>query len=203
MTKISPTKPVNQLTTPNQLMYVTAIVTLALAILTIIGFITFTVIQNNRQQATLDKTAEQTNELVKQVKELSEQNKKLSQTSVNYSYCNAVLLARYTQTLAPITIEDLEKCILISFPNGQGPVTSTNDQEIISRVAPNVARNNSQPSQTPSNGSTTPSNPATPNNNTNDSTTTMNGLNLTVPSILGLPETKVNACVNILGIKTC
>lgn len=206
MTKLSPTKPIHQPTTRNQLMYVAAIVTLAIAILTIIGFITFTVLQNNRQQATLDQTAAQTNELVKQVKNLSEQNKKLSQTSVNYAYCNAVLLSRYTQTLSPITIQDLEKCILLSFPEGTGPVTSTNNQDVIAQVAPN----RTQASNTPSQGSVTPPNnnngtgsTTNPNNGSTGGTTTMNGLNLTIPSLLGLPETKIGACVNVLGIKTC
>lgn len=82
-------------------------------------------VQGTKQQEILDKQTANTNALVEQTKTLSEDNKKLSEEnkaladrSVKYAYCNAVLLAQYTQTGNAIQIQDLENCILTSFPDG-------------------------------------------------------------------------------------
>lgn len=204
MTKISPTKPIQTPSTRNQLMYVTAIVTVGVAILTILGLVTWAVINSNQQEAALDKQTENTEKLLQEVKNLTEDNKKLNQTAVDYTYCNAVLLAKYTQTLTPITIQDLEKCILLSFPSGSGPATSSTNRDVISRINPQAARQApSQNAPQPSGGSNTPNRPTTPQTPQTPSETPQNGLSVTIPSLLGLPETKLDACINVLGIKTC
>lgn len=98
----------------------------AAAALVIFGVIN--VIQNRDQQSALDKQLETTNQLVNQVKQLSEENKKLSQTAANYAYCNATILAKYTQTGDPITVEDLEKCKFTSYPDNGKPTSFNSGQ---------------------------------------------------------------------------
>ncbi len=79
--------------------------------------------QQAEQKRAIDKQTEKTNELILQVKviseqnrELGQQNKELSEQSRNYAYCNSSVLARYTQDLQPIIIDDLNKCLFTSYP---------------------------------------------------------------------------------------
>lgn len=192
MTKISEIKPVKQPTATNQLMNIFAYVAIALTLLLLLLGI-FALVQN--REAT-EKETDQTTELVKEVKRLSEENKKLNETSNSYAYCNAVLIARYTQTREAITIEDLEKCILISFPEaGSSPSTSID----VTRqpITQQPAQNNPTPSQ--------PSNPQQPNSPTPaPETPSDERTRISIPSILGLPGLNVEPCVDLLMlIKTC
>lgn len=97
------------------------------AILIVLGLVSF--VQNNTQQMALDEQSKRTSELVGQVKELSEQNKKISQTAVNYTYCNSMILATYTRDQKPISIDDLNKCVISSFPRGEGAPTLSKEYE--------------------------------------------------------------------------
>lgn len=189
MTKISEVKPVKQPTATNQLMNIFAYVAIALTIfLLLLGI--YALVQN--REAT-QKETDQTTELVKEVKRLSEENKKLNETSNNYAYCNAVLVAKYTQTLKPITIEDLEKCILISFPEG-GTLPSTS----VNLTKQPVTQESDETVQTPSSPEQ-PSKPSPAEETSSDERT-----KVSVPSILGLPGLNVEPCVNLLMlIKTC
>lgn len=192
MTKISEVKPVKQPTATNQLMNIFAYVAIALTIfLLLLGI--YALVRN--REAT-QKETDQTTELVKEVKRLSEENKRLNATSNSYAYCNAVLVAKYTQTLKPITIEDLEKCILISFPE---PETSPSTSINLTRqpVAQQPTENNQTPNQ--------PNSPVQPNNPTpTQETPPDERVEVSVPSILGLPGIKLESCVDLLMlIKTC
>lgn len=131
-------------------------------------------IQAQKQQETLDKQNNNIAALVQQVKTLSEQNntlskdnKKLNEQNVRYAYCNAVLLAKYTQTGEAIQIEDLDNCVLTTFSQNQG-------QDILNGTSSPTSEssNNSQGSgsntvtQNPpvNNTPNNPSNPSNPNN---------------------------------------
>lgn len=153
----------------DRLLYAVSIfVIVAAALLLIFAFIDM--MNNTRQQEALDTQTKKTNELVNEVKEQTEKNKKISQQAANYAHCNAVLLAQYTQTLTPIQIDDLNECVLSSFPetpvdedsNIQANVSpSTPAQQRIEAPATNVQQLSpqiQQPVQTP----TIPTNPVAP-----------------------------------------
>jgi hypothetical protein len=98
-------------------------VTLVIAAFLIIFFFVDSV-QNQKQQKSIDKQTNDTAAILQQVKNVSEQNKDLSkqnrdlsQQNAKYAYCNAVILAKYTQTGEPIKIEDLNDCVLDTFQN--------------------------------------------------------------------------------------
>lgn len=159
---------------------------LAAAILVVFGFMNL--LSNDRQQQSLDEQLEQTNRLVGQVKDLTQQNKELNQKSVNYAYCNALITAEHTRTGNPIQVEDLNRCIIKSFPNGEGaPTTAQLNQ---ARLQQNNSTN-----QNSSGGTTTPNNPT----KTTDPPNTTSPLIQTSP--LTIPSTQVTLpCVNALGV---
>lgn len=157
-------------------------------------------VQQERQRAATDYQTAQTNKLILDIKKLGEQNKNLNQTSNNYAYCNAVLLSQYTQTHNAITIEDLDKCVLTSFPNGvnapqqssaiQGNTPTFNGAALQGGTITPQASGNTNTSNTTNNPpSSSPQQPAS-----NSSPV------LTVPDLLQL-----NApCLNVLGaVRTC
>ncbi len=91
------------------------------AILIIAGVIYYD--QQAEQKRAIDKQTSVTNELILKVKaiseqnvELSKQNKEINEQNRNYAYCNASVLAKYTQDLMPIIIDDLNKCLFTSYP---------------------------------------------------------------------------------------
>jgi len=122
------------------------------AILVILAIIGYT--QDNKQQEAIDNQTEKTNQLIRQ-------NQKTSQQAANYAYCNAVLLSQYTQTLQAITIEDLNTCVLKSFPGSTATGTGGIIQNNSASSANNpVLKKNENIKQTPSNSSSTA--PASP-----------------------------------------
>lgn len=142
-------------------------VTLVMAMFLIILFFVNS-IQAQKTQETLDKQTGNTNVIIQQVKELSKQNKKLSEDNkklnernTKYAYCNAVLLAKYTQTGAAIMIEDLDNCVLTTFPEGQGLIESNPATSQPSNN--NQGSGNTSVTQKPP-ANNTPSNPSNPNN---------------------------------------
>lgn len=203
-------QPVKKPGISDRLVFFGSIATLLLAAVLII-FALFNAVNNQKQQAAINKQTETTNELVKEVRDLSEQNKDLAQTAANYAYCNSILLASYTQDQAPITVEDLNKCVFTSFPDGQGaPTTASNLQGTIN------TSNTSRSSQTSStsgssvqpagNGNTQPSGgtvvipPSTTIQPSNSSPLLQVQPTSILPSIdLGIP------CIDtgLLGIRTC
>lgn len=198
--------------TASNLIYRLSIGTLiAAGILVILGLVSY--VQNNAQQASLDEQSRKTNELVQQVKELSEQNKKLSQTSVNYAYCNSVILARYTQDRKPISVDDLNKCIISSFPEGQGAPTleqtlsnMSSDANSSANTEDNVkANSNSVQSTSPvATNQTIPTEPKSPQSPTpSDNKPTNNLLTLTPSTVL--PGVKLNTpCLKVSNLlDTC
>jgi hypothetical protein len=196
-----PTKP----STSSNLIYRFSIGTLiTAALLVILGLVSF--VQNNAQQAALDEQSRKTNELVEQVKDLSEQNKKLSQTAVNYAYCNSVILARYTQNRQPITVEDLNKCVISSFPEGEGAPTLEDIRANMSGASSPFQENqvnqnqNGNSNPTPTSPTPTPENP-TPQNPQNPIQNTPSNNILTLnPSPL-LPGLELNApCLQITNL---
>lgn len=109
-----------ELTIGDRIATFAAFTTIAIAAI-LIGFGTFNIVQSNRQQESLEGQTARTNQLIEDVKALTKENKKLNQQNVNYAFCNAELVARFTQTQQAIYIQDLENCILTSFPEGEGP----------------------------------------------------------------------------------
>lgn len=164
-----------------------------LIIFAIIGFT-----RDNSQEKTIEKQTQRIEELVKQAKVQAEKNEQVSQQAANYAYCNAVLLAQYTQTLTPIQIDDLNTCVLNSFPNStvtgpDGQAQSNNSATPQSSTGGNTSNSSSTTNNnTTNNPPATPTNPTTPQTNTQNNPTVgvggQNGLNVTLP------------CVNALGL---
>jgi hypothetical protein len=155
------TTPTPKPTASSNLLYRLSIGTLiAAALLIILSYVSY--VQNNTQQASLDEQSRKTTELVQQVKDLSEQNKKLSQTAVNYAYCNSVIIARYTQDQSPITVENLNECVISSFPQGEGaPTIEQIRAGMNGELSPSAqSQTSGNRTQTPG-GNTTPTNPGT------------------------------------------
>lgn len=155
------------------------IVLVSAAFLIIFGFVY--AVQSERQREELAKTSDNTTNLLAEVKtigeqnkELARQNKELSEKAARYAYCNAVILAQYTQTGQPITIEDLDKCVLTSFPegissegNGSGESSGSLQNPTSNALAQNTpSGGNSNNPSTPSvpNSPANPNSPTTPNN---------------------------------------
>lgn len=163
------------------------LVAAALIVFATIGFI-----RDNQQQTAIDDQTKQTKQLVEQVKALAEQNQKTSQQAANYAYCNAVLLSQYTQTLRAITIEDLNTCVLNSFPESK--VTSPTSQQNTGNNTPNSSSTNNQSvSNTPAPASPAPAAVApSPNQSSpiigTTPTNSLPGINISLP------------CVNTLGL---
>jgi type II secretory pathway pseudopilin PulG len=184
------------------------VVLITAAFLVIFGFVY--AVQAQRQQEAIDKTNENTSNVLAQVKILSEQNKELakqnkesSEKAARYAYCNAVILARYTQTGEPIKIEDLDKCVLSSFPEGlsatSGETNTSNTSSTSSAAGGSVAQSTPSGggSNTPS-APTTPSNPSTPTNPTNPTNPTTPRTNgLTLSPSLQLSPTFLTPGVNL------
>lgn len=96
--------------------------------------------QQERQRKAIEAQTNTTNQLINQVKAISEENRRLNTENRNFTYCNAVLLARYTQEQQPTVIEDLDKCVLQSFPKDEAPVTGQSQQTVTTQsVQPSIA----------------------------------------------------------------
>lgn len=102
----------------------------AAIILLILGVVYY--VQQGKQTRAIKEDTAKTNQLILEVKaleeqnkDINEQNKTLNQQNKNYAYCNAVLLAKYTQDQQPIEIEDLNKCVLKSFPRDNSSTQPT------------------------------------------------------------------------------
>lgn len=158
-------------------------VIIAAALLLILAYVN--AISNNKQQESLDESLKKTAQLTEEVKRLSEANIKLNQTSVNYSYCNAVLVAQYTQTLLPIQIKDLNACILQSFPDSKVSTGGSGEPTALQSSNIPVAQGSSAPLQ-----SSAATNAATPNNTGGGTSGAPNpqqaGLQLTLPCLNAL-----------------
>lgn len=187
-------KPVHNPSMRSRFEYGFAVIVLIIAaVLLSLGVYNF--VQAQQRKATDQQQIEQVKQLTKQVKDLSQQNKQLNQTANNYAYCNAQILAKYTQTQQPITISDLNACVLSSFPSGS---TAPNSGQ--SPIQNNQTQRSSSPSSVQSSPSSssalqpaasTPSQPSQPSN----------PQPTTPPSILTTP---LLPCVDLLGIaKTC
>ena len=202
MTKTNLIKEIQQPAVRNKIFYWASIFTLFVAaILIILGILA--VIQNNKQQSSLDEQNRKVTELVQEVKKLSEQNKSLAESSVNYSYCNSMLFSAYTQNLQPIVVEDLNKCVYKSFPNGVSNLQSatTNTAPKQSGYTAPQAQSQSAPTTqnrvAPGNSSNTPSNsnatPPQPNSNANEPLIKLGPL----PT---LPNLQISTpCLNVTG----
>lgn len=174
------------------------------AIVLLIAGVTY-YIQQEKQRQAIEVQSERTNQLITEVKDLSEQNRRLNEQNREYAYCNAVLLAKYTQTQEPIIIEDLEKCTLTSFkseekepqekqPNSQASNNQSQPQQSI--MQSQGPESTTRPIiQVPTNAKT----PQSPEEPINETSTPSNNL-------LDLGDSlEVNTpCINVLGlIKTC
>ena len=142
---------------PNKFLTGTALFTLLVAILLVV-FGTMTYLNQRETKNTLDEQVEKTNQLVEQNNKLIEENKESSQRAANYAYCNAYLLAKFTQDGQPIVIEDLNACVVTVFPDGQGAPTIP--QESFQRSVANGS-NTSQPQSQSSTGTSTTTPPLT------------------------------------------
>lgn len=153
-------------------------------------------VQQENQREAIEAQTSKTNELIQEVKtltlevrDLGKDNKRLSEQNRNYSYCNAVLFAKYTQTLEPIVIEDLDKCLFTSFPAEEGESSGTFFTPQTTQPSNSVQPSTGNP-QTPRNPNGSPNTPNDPRNPNNL---------LTIPNILELN----NPCLKLLQIKTC
>lgn len=68
--------------------------------------------QNAGQTALINDAIGKLNSQATTIENLAKDNKALNQQQINYTYCNAVIIARWTQTQQPIQIKDLNKCVL-------------------------------------------------------------------------------------------
>lgn len=181
----------------SKVLYAVSVLAILIAAALIV-FATIGFIRDNQQQTAIDDQNRQTKELVEQVKALAEQNQKTTQQAANYAYCNAVLLSQYTRTLRAITIEDLNTCVLNSFPESTvtPPVSNqqnnTNNSSSSNSSSQGNTSTNTPAPVTPSPVPTTPTPTPTPNQNSPTIGTTPTGL---LPGInVSLP------CVNALGL---
>lgn len=143
-------------------------------------------IQQERQRDAIEDATSKTNELILEVRKIAEQDR-------NYSYCNAVLVAKYTQDQQPIVIEDLDRCVFKSFPRGSAPTkgVQSNAQTFL---APQNALTPSATQQS----STTPIQPASPVQPVTP--TNPNAPTLSVPNLLQV----TTPCIEAFGIiRTC
>ncbi len=108
--------------TPSKFATGTALFTILVAIFLIV-FGTLNFIQNRNTESKLNEQVARTEKLANEIKVIAQQNKESSQRAANYAYCNAYLFAKYTQDGWPIVIEDLNKCVVAVFPNGEGAPT--------------------------------------------------------------------------------
>ena len=146
---------------PNKLKNYLAYGALLTAMAGLILFMFLLTSQGSRQQHAIEDETARINQLVEKINQLSEENKKLNETNVNYAYCNAVIVAKYTQTQEPIEIEDLNECILKSFPNAslngenrlnapnqnQKPVESSNPNQLQSDNSSSTTLQPQEPNQ--------------------------------------------------------
>lgn len=121
-------------------------------------------VQNREQQIAIEEQNKRTAQLVEEIKKLSEGNQKLSQTTVNYAYCNAMLLAKYTQDQSPIEIEDLNACVLKSFPEGDAPALQSSLNVVGSSAIARIPSLSDSQNTTPRQSTQTPlpTQPTTP-----------------------------------------
>lgn len=182
------TTPAYEAKKPNKFLIGTALFTLLVAILLVV-FGTMTYLNSQQTKDTLAEQVKQTKAVVEQNKKISEENKKLSQQNNNYAYCNAYLLAKYTQDGKPIYIEDLNKCVVTVFPTGEGAPTIP--QESFQRSVGNLQSSTATPQSSTgtstgstSTGSTGGSSPST--GTTNPSTGNTGGNQNTQPSQSGI-----------------
>lgn len=180
--------------TSSRVIYVVSILTILVAAALII-FAIVGAIDDSRQKAALDEQTKKTNQLIEQVQKQNDkiekqalQNKEISQQAANYAYCNAVLLAQYTQTLRAITIEDLNTCVLNSFPDStivQPDGTAQN--EISGNTTPAPTHPLSAPSQSTANPQ--PATPAAPIQGgvSTQPTNLLPGINITLPCVSATP----------------
>lgn len=113
--------------------------------------------QQERQRQAIDLQTSRTNELIREVKQLSEENKRLNQQNRDYTYCNAILFAKYTQDEEPIIIEDLEKCVFNSFKDPE----SQPSEEAQSNAQSSLPPRQSQPAPLQPSRSPQTTNPTT------------------------------------------
>lgn len=169
----------------------------AAIVLLIAGVTVF--VQQERQRVAINEQIAQTNKLIEEVKDLSETNKEINEENRNFAYCNAMLLARYTQNQLPIVIEDLNKCVLSSFPeNETAPQNSSSAPAEPQQPTSSVERS---PAATPSPVVTPPRAPVQPI----VPTVPRNEAQSPEPlaQVPGLLELNL-PCVNVLGlVRTC
>jgi type II secretory pathway pseudopilin PulG len=179
----------------SRVIYFVSILTILVAAALII-FAIVNAISNSRQQVALDEQTKKTNQLIEEVQKQTEKNKEISQQAANYAYCNAVLLAQYTQTLRAITIEDLNNCVLNSFPDS---TITQPDGTVQNEISGNTSPAPTQPLSSPANANATaptqggnspqPATPAEPIQGGVSTTPTnlLPGINITVPCINATP----------------
>lgn len=114
--------PVYEAHKPSKFLTGIALFTILVAVLLVV-FGAMTYLQNQQTKSKLDEQVAETNRLAQELKVIANQNKENSQRAANYAYCNAYLFAKYTQDGLPILIEDLNKCVVTVFPNGEGAPT--------------------------------------------------------------------------------
>lgn len=124
-------------------------------------------LQQQSQKEAIDRQTESTNQLILQVKDLvnevktiGEENRDLNKQNRNYAYCNAVLLAQYTQTRQPIVIEDLNKCVLKSFDSSVSSAPNTSQPAPKTTGTSKPSSGGSQGSSGGQTGGNTPQPPA-------------------------------------------
>jgi cell division protein FtsB len=203
--------PVYEAKKPNKFLTGTALFTLLVAILLVV-FGTMTYLNSLETKDTLEDQVRKTNQLVEQNKKLSEENSKSSQRAANYAYCNAYLLAKYTQDGKPIVIEDLNSCVVTVFPDGDGAPSIPQEafQQSVGNGSSSTATTPQSSTGTSSGGTTSPSTPSTggtapstggTNPTTNNPQQTQSGITLepgkTVPLLNILPDVKIPGILEI------
>lgn len=170
---------------------------LAAALLIIFAVVGYS--QDKDQTQALEEQTRKTNELI-------EQERKVSQQAANYAYCNAVLLSQYTQNQVPITIEDLNTCVLTSYPDStvtgpDGVIMPSGSSSPATSTTPSNTTNRSTATPAPVSSNPTPSPIApTPTNPVNPQPTTTNPEVSTTPNSI-LPGINVDLpCLNAVNL---
>lgn len=197
--------PVYEANKPSRFGTATALFTILIAIF-LIAFGTVYYLRSQKTDDKIDAQIAQTKALVQEVKTLSEENKKLNQTGVNYAYCNAYLLALYTQTKAPITIEDLNSCVVTSFPNSDtAPTIPTKAFQDAQNNIQGTSSSTPQSTTTPSSSTarpstsptTTPTSPTTPTNNPQQTSGVTLQPSAVLPILEIVPKVKIPGILEI------
>jgi hypothetical protein len=212
--------PLSSRTLPKSQRLLYALASAGLLIAGVIILFAFSVNNNaNTQKSLIEQEVQKTNQIASDnnklsrvIQKLSEENKQLNQTTLNYAYCNAVLVAQYTQTLQPITIVNLNDCVLknLSDTAAQGVIKGTtvpsSSKSPASSSNPTPNSSTTKPSSAPTSSSPAPTSSTAPMTVITTPQPVVSPITVN-PQLTGSPSVWLQApapvgCINVLGAVT-